>query len=134
VAKELSLRSINKKFTTEMKNFFAIMATASILSTSCAQEEPALEQGPSVNTPTTFSFRLEEETDVFDNAYSAYFDEEGKCRLIAEHGNIVSHVETDTVTMEEFHSPYLFVLFGVDAPDGCICPHRGATYHVHSFT
>jgi hypothetical protein len=92
-----------------MKNFFAIMATASILSASCAQEETTPEQESGVNVPTTFSFLLEEETDVCDNACSAYFDEEGKCRLIAEHGNLVPHVETDTVTMKEFHSHiYLF--------------------------
>jgi hypothetical protein len=106
-AKELSLHAINKKFTLEMKKIFAIMAAA-ILG-ACAQDEPTPEQETDTNAPTTFSWLLEEDAAVFSDAMSAYYDEEGKCRLIAEHGKLIQHVETDTVTMEEFHSPiYLF--------------------------
>jgi hypothetical protein len=86
-----------------MKKALLIMAAA-ILG-ACAQDEPALEQEPDTNAPTTFSWLLEVDTDVALDAMSGYYDEDGKCILIAKHGNLIPFVETDTVTLDEYHSP-----------------------------
>jgi hypothetical protein len=76
---------------------------------ACAQDEPTPEQETDTNAPTTFSWLLEENTNVFSLTMSGYYDEDGKCLLIAEHGDLEPFVETDTVTMKTFHSPvYLF--------------------------
>ncbi|MDR3137831.1 MAG: hypothetical protein LBT73_03000 [Tannerellaceae bacterium] len=92
-----------------MKHFITMAAIATLA--SCAQDTPSVTPEPvDPNAPTTYSFKLEAETDNFPEAMSAYFDEEtGECKLIAKHGNLVPFIATDTVEMPEYHSPiYLF--------------------------
>jgi hypothetical protein len=87
-----------------MKHLIAMAAIATLA--SCAQDTPSVTPEPvDPNAPTTFSFLLEDETDMMYSAMSAYFDEEGKCILIAEHGDLVPHVPTDTVELTEYHTP-----------------------------
>jgi hypothetical protein len=95
----------------KLQKILFIMATATILASCEEGENPGVTPEPvEPNTPTTFSFKLEAETDVFFGSISGYYEEEtGECFLIAEHGNLIPYVETDTVEMTEYHSPiYLF--------------------------
>lgn len=86
------------------------MATAVALASCEEGETPNItpEEPIDPNAPTTFSFRLEEETDLFSDAMSAYFEEgTGLCKLIAKHGDLVPFVDTEPVTMtaEGYHAP-----------------------------
>jgi hypothetical protein len=108
-----------------MKKVLLIMAAA-IMAGACAQDEQVGQQETDTDALTTFSWLLEEDA-VFSDAMSAYYDEEGKCRLIAEHGKLIQHVETDTVTLEEFHEPiYIFYRNGDDCRlTAAFFPERG---------
>ncbi|GEM_PF-3692696 len=70
---------------------------------SCSDDNP-VEQDY-----TSYIIRLEGETNVFTNAKTAYFDAEGKCILIAEHGHLKPFIDTEEVVLPEFHNEiYLF--------------------------
>jgi hypothetical protein len=91
-----------------MKHFIAMVAIATLA--SCAQDTPSVTPEPvDPNAPTTFNFSGVV-SEVFEDAMSGYYDEEtGECFLIAEHGNLIPNLETDTVEMIEYHTPiYLF--------------------------
>lgn len=69
---------------------------------ACAGDEPVEE----TQDYTSFTILLD---DNLRQAKTGYYDSNGDCILIKDHGNIVAHVETEEVILPVFHNEiYLF--------------------------
>ncbi|GHT06570.1 hypothetical protein AGMMS49525_14970 [Bacteroidia bacterium] len=86
-----------------MKKILFLLVIAFSIS-SCEKEEIEPTQDY-----TSFTIRLDVETDIVKNTKTGYFNETGDCILLGEHGNLIPFVETAEYIMPEFHdSIYIF--------------------------
>ena len=91
-----------------MKKLFYLLLSA-ILFVSCS-EEPEQE----TQDYTSFTITLNVETNVFGDAKTGYFNADGECVLLGEHGTLKKGTTDEFIMTEHHDSIYLFYIYTLD--------------------